>query len=446
MDEISYPFLAFQVDNVKILLVNPPVYDFKLYNEWMNPTGLMQISSLLKRNGFETEIFDTLYSLSELKKYSTGFFTRETAAFPNTDYTISNQYYRYGMAGQNIETALAAKKYDAVFIGSFLTYWYPGCFEIIQTVKKLKPEIPVFLGGIYATLCREHALKYSGADFVFSGIFNDNTLKTVAQILNFRLPEKIKTENIASDVSSLTKTYFSLSLTTGCPYQCSFCASSLLSPVASVNVFPDFEIFLLGYQNGIKDFAFFDDALLYYLDDLEKIIFELEKRGIFFRFHAPNGLHINRIKENSAHFLFQHGFKTLRFGLEIFDKSIQQKADKDMVIRGVENLKKAGFSKKEIGFYVLLLPGVENKKVENTIDFLKQLDVNIHINVYSPVPGTQDYRKLSHKYPEIIEEPLLHNDSVFYRKYQIFPESWVRDLKREIRRYNSLDETAASLF
>jgi len=77
---------------VKILLINPPVYDFKLYNEWMNPTGLMQISSLLKRNGFETEIFDTLYSLSALKKYSTGFFTREPAAFPNTDYTISNHY------------------------------------------------------------------------------------------------------------------------------------------------------------------------------------------------------------------------------------------------------------------------------------------------------------------------------------------------------------------
>ena len=350
------------------------------------------------------------------------------------------------MEGQNIEAALAAKKYDAVLVGSFLTYWYPGCFEIIQTVKKLNPKIPVFLGGIYATLCREHALKYSGADFVFSGIFNENTLKTVAQILNFRLPEKIKTENIASDVASLTKTYFSLSLTTGCPYQCSFCASSLLSPVASVNVFPDFEIFLQGYQNGIKDFAFFDDALLYYLDDLQKIILELEKRGIFFRFHAPNGLHINKINENSAHFLFQHGFKTLRFGLEIFDKSIQQKADKDMVIRGVENLKKAGFSKKEIGFYVLLLPGVENKKVENTIDFLKQLDVNIHINVYSPVPGTPDYRKLSQKYPEIIEEPLLHNDSVFYRKYQIFSESWVNDLKREIRRYNSLDATAENLF
>ena len=174
---------------MKILLINPPVYDFKLYNEWMNPTGLMQVSSYLKHCGFETEIFDSLYSISSIKKYATGFFTREPADFPLSDSLIQKQYFRYGMPKAEIESLLSNKKFDTVFVGSFLTYWYPGCFEMIKTVKKINPKAPVFLGGIYATLCNEHAKKYSLADFVIPGNFDENVSQKIAEILHFDKPE-----------------------------------------------------------------------------------------------------------------------------------------------------------------------------------------------------------------------------------------------------------------
>jgi len=61
------------------------------------------------------------------------------------------------------------KKPDAVFVTSMMTYWYPGVFETIDTIRRVIPKVPVVLGGNYATLCCDHATKHSGADIVVKG-------------------------------------------------------------------------------------------------------------------------------------------------------------------------------------------------------------------------------------------------------------------------------------
>ena len=58
----------------RFLLVSPPVYDFKLYDEWMNPFGLMAVSDLLKQGGHEVVFIDGLFAHEKTKKFGTGFF------------------------------------------------------------------------------------------------------------------------------------------------------------------------------------------------------------------------------------------------------------------------------------------------------------------------------------------------------------------------------------
>ena len=50
-----------------------------------------------------------------------------------------------------------------------MTYWYTGVQETIREVRRMFPDVPVLLGGIYATLMPQHAVKYSGADVVITG-------------------------------------------------------------------------------------------------------------------------------------------------------------------------------------------------------------------------------------------------------------------------------------
>ena len=43
----------------KILLINPPIYDFSAYDFWLKPYGLLRVGGFL-RNSAELELFDFL--------------------------------------------------------------------------------------------------------------------------------------------------------------------------------------------------------------------------------------------------------------------------------------------------------------------------------------------------------------------------------------------------
>jgi hypothetical protein len=44
----------------KILLVNPPIYDFDAYDFWIKPLGLLKIARILKGKGIPFLFFDFL--------------------------------------------------------------------------------------------------------------------------------------------------------------------------------------------------------------------------------------------------------------------------------------------------------------------------------------------------------------------------------------------------
>ena len=78
-----------------------------------------------------------------------------------------------------------------------MTYWYPGVFKLIEITKKLFKNVPIILGGIYATLCYEHAKKYSGVDIVFNGSGEVEILKLISGITKFRIPQFLRARGLS---------------------------------------------------------------------------------------------------------------------------------------------------------------------------------------------------------------------------------------------------------
>ena len=58
---------------------------------------------------------------------------------------------------------------DIILVTSAMTYWYTGVQETIGMVREIFPKTPVVLGGVYATLCPDHARQHCGADEVLTG-------------------------------------------------------------------------------------------------------------------------------------------------------------------------------------------------------------------------------------------------------------------------------------
>lgn len=423
----------------KLILINPWIYDFAAYDLWSKPLGLLYLASFLRESGFDIKLIDCLdVHHPRMKKnpktnqpvrraYGIGKFWRKKIMPPDSLKHIDRTYSRYGITKQLfIEELKEVQAPKAILVTSLMTYWYPGVVEVIKIARKVHPDVPIILGGIYARLCKEHALKYSGADQVAYevGINDFENIINILELFGVNSKSDFSKSNgffyPAFDLLHELE-YICISTSIGCPYRCKYCASNFLNPKFIRRV-PDEvvdEILFWREECEIKDFAFYDDALLINSDNHIKIIInELLRHNLDIRFHTPNALHVREITRDMAELLFRAGFKTIRLGLETSDidqhKTLDKKVSKGEFEKAVNNLKTAGFQPKDIGAYILMgLPGQSVESVKTTLDFVGELKVSPYLAEYSPLPNTElwDEAVRASTY-DLSSEPLFHNNSL----------------------------------
>lgn len=428
----------------KILLVNPWVYDFSAYSFWAKPLGLLKVAEYLSACDVELKLIDCM-EIHKFKKYNTGKYYAVEVEKPLILKNIPYKYKRYGIEVKSfIDEVLSFMPFDVVLITSIMSYWYEGVKKAIDIIKELSPSTPVILGGIYATLYNEHAKRHINADFIYKGQINDNFLKVVAETGNYL--KKIG-ENISYYKLHLYRNLnFAPLLTSfGCPFQCDYCASRLIySKYERKDVDLVFKEILDLVQMGVQDIAFYDDALLVDSENyIKPLLRKIIKSSITVRFHTPNGLHARFIDEEMANLFYKANFKTLRLSLETVNENRQKqtgnKVNNTDIERAVKSLKKVGFTKNDIGVYLMYgLPDQSLVEVKEGVKFLKSLQVKINLAEFSPIKGTTAWDKLVKK--GIISDdldPLLTNNSIYSVLFSGYNFEDIRALKISTKIYNS---------
>jgi len=441
----------------KFILINPWVYDFSAMNLWSRPLGLLKVAEYLSRFDINLELIDCTGEVKIKRKFGTGKFPRQIIDKPEALKNVPKNFARYGMDidvfSERFKRLLPC---DMIFVTSIMTYWYPGVFKVIEIVKSLSPDTPVILGGIYATLFHEHAQKYSGADYVFrrhvhntaclpDEVGGGDGLESIIQSLGCRLTGKRKPKSYNELGFYGSYPFVPLLTSEGCPYRCSYCASSVLfdgfiqrQPLAVVSEIKEL------YDIGVRDFAFYDDALLENSEShLKLILKEIINSKIAVRFHCPNGLHAKYIDDEMAYLMKKSGFTTLRLSLETVNTERQMKTGgkvtTDVFLSAVRNLKNNGFQKEDIGVYLMYgLPGQQLEEVEEGKQFLKSLDVRINLTEFSPMPYTACWEELKSR--GIIDDnidPILTNNTVFSILYSEYDMQGLEKLRLDVKQYNS---------
>ena len=376
-----------------IILINPWIYDFAAYDLWSKPLGLLYLAGYLRACGFEIHLIDCLdihhpalgeSALPARRAYGTGKFLREKAARSHALKHVPRSYSRYGIPKQLFVKALKeVRRPTAILVTSLMTYWYPGVVEAIALAREVHPRTPILLGGIYARLCEEHAIATSGADRVVTDI----PLQGMAKILEELLALGIREDNTPLSSKGLpfpaldllqSLDHVPLLTSTGCPYRCEYCASRFLNPQFLTQDPRQVLIEILHWhrERGIRDFAFYDDALLVGFDKHLGLILEgVVEQNLDLRFHTPNALHVKEISPEGADLLWRAGFKTIRLGFETSDMTLHQSLDRKLsegdFERAVRCLLKAGFSKEQVGAYILAgLPGQSVRSVLESAEFV----------------------------------------------------------------------------
>ena len=414
----------------RILLVNPPIYDFTAFDFWLKPLGVLSVAGLLRGHA-EMELFDYLERSGESDEFGKGKFDAERIETPKVLADIPRSFNRFGKERKEFREYLCnTKRFDFVIIQTVMTYWYQGVQEVIEDIKKLSPSTKIVLGGPYATICNLHA-KSLGADLIIEG----TDLRPLWHLLDV-IPVKYQSpfwegyDGIESGAMKLTR---------GCPFKCTYCSVpnvyTEFVPRSPLNCGADIDLL---EERQVKNVAFYDDALLYeptrtLIPFLQYVI--QKQPGI--NFHTPNGLHAKFVYDELAELMVRAGFKTFYLGFESmsedFQKSTGSKLKPRELVKAVVNLQKAGANRKNITAYAIVgHPDSDTQQLEESMRYINELGIRVMLSDFSPIPGTHDGDKCN-KFADM-SEPLNHNKTAF--PIRLLGNDRVNELKDLCRELN----------
>ncbi len=443
----------------RALLINPPVYDFAYYDLYALPLGLMRLGTWLAGGGYDVRFLDCLdpaepRSVAELgAPRRAGYHAggpgrgktfRTTVPTPSAVAHVPRGFARYGILPDVVAESIASFDPDLVTIATGMTYWYPGAAEAATTARAVRPGVPVVAGGVYATLLPQHCREALQTDHVVAGAA-EPAMRGLLPDLGLPVPQDPFPVTPVAEPGWYHGAGI-IKLSDGCPFHCEYCASGRLFGEFIVHPTQAWlEHLDAMVAAGIRDFAFYDDALLVAADRslvpfLTSVIGRFGERTL--RFFVPNALHVHAVTRELSDLLARAGFQEIRLGVESTDSAFHQALDAklslDQLHAAVVALRASGFAGSQITAYVLAgVPGQHARTVMRTLEDVERLGIRVSISEYSPVPGTPLFDRLVEAHgSRLMEEPLLHNNSAFMSAGHGFTHERLERIKAEGRMVN----------
>ncbi|MCX5817858.1 MAG: radical SAM protein [Proteobacteria bacterium] len=341
---------------------------------------------------------------------------------------------------------------DLILITSIMTYWYAGAKDALEIARKRFPSSKIVLGGIYPSLCYEHAkAAMEGADL----IVKNNEAEQFYRFVEGEFGVTLSFKPSMYDFDALPypcfdlydKIHFIPLLTSyGCVYRCTFCATPYMHPgIVRRSAGSVINEIVYWHDRSVEKYVLYDDNFLYRPGIYAKPLL----RGIIklpfpINIYNPNAINASLIDDELANLLLVAGFKEVRIGLEAINPDIQKslggKVNQSIFEKAVSFLLNAGFTHDSIGAYILAgLPFQRWEDVKTAIDYLAGLGVNTHIAEYTPIPHTplfEEFYPLA-RYP-IADDPIYQNNALSPFAWEGFTDENLLFLKQYAREKNSL--------
>ena len=181
-----------------------------------------------------------------------------------------------------------------IYITSVFTYYAPFVKEAVEYCKKIFPNVPIIVGGVFASILPNVCKEYTGCDSVIQGIINE----TENTPLNYDLLGDHKDDF----------DYQIIHTTRGCTRNCEYCCGHLFEKYS--------------YKKSIKGeithkkIMFYDNNLLSnpYIEEILNELIDLKKRKIITECEARVGLDYRIInkKPHLATLLKKANFKNIK--------------------------------------------------------------------------------------------------------------------------------------
>ncbi len=255
----------------------------------------------------------------------------------------------------------------------------------------------------------------------------------------------------------------------GCPYECIYCNKSVFGRnfrAKSVKRVVDEMAYML--DCGFREIHIADDCFTVNIERAKGICAEILKRQLRFPWATVTGIRADRVDQELLTLMRRAGCYRVFFGIETGSdtvlKIIRKGETCEDVRRAVRMSKKAGLEVH--GFFMLALPGETENTMRETIDFAKELDLDMaKVAITVPLPSTpyfeqldregkiktRDWSKYNLYFParELYDLPGLDWDTVetyykkFYREYYFRPRFMIKRFWGSLVRAQLLNDIKA---
>ncbi|WP_296885490.1 cobalamin-dependent protein [uncultured Methanobrevibacter sp.] len=290
---------------------------------------------------------------------------------------------------------------DLICVTSIFTYWSKYVKNAVFYYKNKYKNVPIIVGGIYASLMPKHCKEYTKCDDVITGYIKG-------------------AEEIIPAYDLVDVDYQILHTSRGCIRKCGFCGTYIIEPewVCKKTI-----------KNEIikKKLIFYDNNLLAnaYIENILKELIELKKEKKITYVESQSGFdgRILRKKPHLAKMLKDAGFKNPKIA---WDYGIIQ-APK--IKEQIDLLTDAGFNAKEISVFMIYnyepcYEEMEEKRVK-----CAEWGVQITDCRYRPLNATYDNYSSYKTKGQSSEDYYIHTK-------EGWTDSKIRKFRRNIRRHN----------
>jgi radical SAM superfamily enzyme YgiQ (UPF0313 family) len=399
---------------MKILLINPPILDSKVYARYSSgapclpPLGLCYLASVLLKKNHEVKILDCvaekinisllLDKIGDIHPSLVGV-TSATVSYAASKVVLQAIKKMYPdittvLGGAHISALPAQTMADceAIDVGVF----GPGEYTLMEIVERLDKNQSLI--NIQGAL-----LRYNGR------IVENRPRDQLVSIDEIPLPARhlLKDLRLYSHTPFRGGKFMTTMITSrGCPFNCAYCDQSVFGRVWKYHS-PDYVISEMAHlkeKYGINFISIEDDNFLLSKKRTIDICKKIIDNSINLSWSCLG--RVNEVDDNVLPLLKKAGCKTIYIGIESGSSRVLELINKKISIedvrKGVELIKKYNIN--VTGSFILGLPTETKKDIEKTIELALSLPLDgITFFTFTPYPKTP-LRDLAFQHGKVSKE------------------------------------------
>ena len=444
---------------MKILLIDPPFYRFIGYYNRYFPLGLAYLAAVLRKEGHKVLVYDADCNVNPSKMD----FTRLEDSYP---YYLKSLKDNGHPVWQEMRERIRDFEPDLVGITVWTTF-AASAFKIASLCKGYDNNLPVVMGGPHVSIKYDEVLKICpDVDFLIRGEGEESfvelsraldpggkelsaighkvsPIKGISYRWNGEIvhnPERdfiqdldsipFPARNLLLNKNSYNSEDMGLLMTSrGCPYKCSYCATSIWKRKVRYrsvdNIIKEIKLVIDIYRT--TQFTLKDDSFTVNRKRVIEFCDRLIKEKI--RINWDCNTRVNLVNEELLRKMKKAGCNSIKVGIETGSERILELMNKKITFnqcRKAANLfKKIGIH--WTGYFMMGLPSETKEDVYQTLKFMKELKPDYaSFSVYEPFPGT-DLFNIG------LEKGLVKNERTFEDFFTISPKYYyVKNIHRRV--------------